>query len=66
MTLKNAALFALLGMMLLTVLLTVDLIVNVSGLMRGFVPPMALLTSLIRWVASLSVSVFFAVFHKTQ
>jgi glucan phosphoethanolaminetransferase (alkaline phosphatase superfamily) len=66
MTLKNAALFALLAMALLTVVLTVNLIVNVSGVMRGFIPPVTLLTSLIQWLASVSVFVFFLVFHRTQ
>jgi hypothetical protein len=40
MTLKNAALFALVGMALLTALLTVNLILNVSGVVRGFIPAM--------------------------
>jgi hypothetical protein len=66
MTLRNAAFFALIGMVLLTVLLTLGLIVSVSGVVRGLIPAMALLTSLVEWVASLSVLVFFAVFHRTQ
>jgi uncharacterized membrane protein YdbT with pleckstrin-like domain len=66
MSLKNAAFFAVIGMVLLTVLLTVSSIVNVSGVVRGFIPAMALLTSLIQWVASLSVLVFFVVFHRSQ
>jgi membrane-associated PAP2 superfamily phosphatase len=66
MTLKNAALFALLAMALLTILLTVNLIVNLSGVMRGFIPPVTLLTALIQWLASLGVFVFFLVFHRAQ
>ena len=66
MTLKSAALFALLAMALLTLVLTVNLIVNVSGVMRGFIPPVTLLTSLIQWLASVGVFVFFLVFHKAQ
>ena len=48
------------------VLLTVSLIINVSGVVRGFIPAMALLTSLIQWVAGLSLLLFFAVFHRAQ
>ena len=66
MTLKNAAFLALVGMVLLTVLLTMNLINNVSGVVRGFIPVMALLISLVQWLASVSVLVFFAVFHRTQ
>ena len=66
MTLKSAAFFALVGMALFMVLLTVSLIINVSGVVRGFIPAMALLTSLIQWVAGLSLLVFFAVFHRAQ
>jgi hypothetical protein len=66
MTLKNAALFALVGMVLLTVLLTVNLVENLSGVLRGFIADVALLASLIEWLASLAVLVFFVVFHRTQ
>jgi hypothetical protein len=66
MTLRNAALFALLAMALLTAMLTVNLILNLSGVMRGFIPPVTLLTSLIQWLASVGVFVFFLVFHKAQ
>jgi hypothetical protein len=66
MTLKNAAFFALVGMVLLTVLLTVSLIVDISGVARGLVPAVTLLASLVHWVAGVSLLVFFAVFHRTQ
>ena len=66
MTLKNAAFFALVGVALLTILLTVYLIGNLSGVVRGFTPPVILLTSLIQWFASLGLLVFFAVFHRTH
>jgi hypothetical protein len=66
MSLKNAALFAVVGMVLFTLLVSVALIRNVSGLISGFIPPVTVLISLIEWVASLSLLVFFIVFHKTQ
>ena len=66
MTLKRAAFLALSGMALLTVLLTINLISNVAAVARGIIPEMALLTSLIHWLASVSVLLFFAVFYKKQ
>jgi hypothetical protein len=66
MTLKNAAFFALVGMLLWTLVLTVRLIMIVSGVLNGAVPAITLLTLLIEWTASLSLLVFFAVFHKSQ
>jgi hypothetical protein len=66
MTLKNAAFFALVGMLLWTAVLTVRLIINVSGVVNGVVPAVTVLTLLMEWVASLSLLVFFAVFQKSQ
>jgi hypothetical protein len=65
MTLKNAAFFALAGMVLLTLLVTASLVINVSGVVGGYVPFVALLTSIVQWLASLSLLVFFAVYHRT-
>jgi hypothetical protein len=66
MTLKQAAFLALSGMALLTVLLTVNLISKFAEVTRGIIPAMTLLTSLVDWLASLSVLLFFAVFYKKQ
>jgi hypothetical protein len=66
MTLKSAALFALIGMVLLTVLLAVGFIRDLSAFMAGAIAAMALLISLIHLLASLSVAVFLWVFHKAQ
>jgi hypothetical protein len=66
MTLRSAAVFALIAIALLTILVTVRLVVDLSGMVRGFVPAITVLASLIEWLASLSLVVFFAVFHKTQ
>jgi hypothetical protein len=66
MTLKQAALLAVAGMALLTILLTANLIANISGVARGIIPAAALLTSLIGWLASLTVLIFFGVFYKKQ
>lgn len=66
MRLKNAALFALIGMILLTVLLVAGFIRDLLGLAQGAVAVLALLTSGIRVLASLGVAVFLYVFHKAQ
>jgi hypothetical protein len=66
MTLKTAALLALVGMTLATILVLVGLIVNIMGLMSGVVPALALLTSLVHVFASVSLVVFLYVFHKAQ
>ena len=66
MTLKNAALLALIGMLLLTLLVSVDLIRSVSNVLDGLVPAVVLLRSMIYAVAALLVTVFFFVFYKAQ
>ena len=66
MSLKSAAFFALIGMVLLTVLLAVGFIRDVSALLAGAIAAMAMLISLIHLLASLSVTVFLYVFHKKQ
>jgi hypothetical protein len=66
MSLKNAALLALIGTILLTVLVLAHFISTVLGVMRDVIPAMALLTSLVHLFASLSVVVFFYVFYRKQ
>jgi hypothetical protein len=66
MSLKNAAFLALVGMILVTILLIAGLIGDVLGVVRGLIPIMRLLTSLIYAFAGLSVMVFLYAFHKAQ
>jgi hypothetical protein len=66
MTLKNAALLALIGTTLVTAILALDLIRNVLNVARGLVPAVTLFSSLIYAFGVLSVAVFFFVFHKAQ
>ena len=66
MNLKSAAFLALIALSLLSVLLLADLITNFLGVLRDFIPVMALLKSLIYTFASVSLAVFFYLFHKTQ
>lgn len=66
MTLKNAALLALIGTILVTALLTWDFILNIINVGRGLVPAVILFSSLIYTFGAFSVTVFFFVFHKAQ
>ena len=66
MTLKNAALLALIGIILLTVLVVASFISTLLGVMRDLIPATALLTSLVHLFASLTVLVFFYVFYRKQ
>jgi hypothetical protein len=66
MTLKNAAFFALIGMTLLTVMLAVHFIRDVSALLAGAIAAITVLISFIHLLASLSVAVFLYVFYKAQ
>ena len=66
MTLKSAAFLALAGTALLTILLIVDLVGDISAVAGGLLPPVRLLSSIIYTFASLSAAVFFYVFHKAQ
>jgi hypothetical protein len=66
MTLKNAALLALIGTILIAVILAFDLIRNVLNVVQGLVPAVTLFTSLIYAFGAFCVAVFFFVFHKAQ
>jgi hypothetical protein len=66
MSLKNAALFAFIGMTLLTVVCALGFIGDVSALLAGAIAPMMVLKSAIHLLASLSVAVFLYVFQRAQ
>jgi hypothetical protein len=66
MTLKNAALLALVGTILMTVLLVWNFVSNVIYVLRGVQAPVVLFASLIYAFGCLTVMVFFVVFHRAQ
>jgi len=66
MTLKNAALLALIGTILMTALLVWTFVFNVLNAVRGLVPAVTLLSSFIYSFGCFSVAVFFYVFHRAQ
>jgi hypothetical protein len=66
MTLKNAALLALIGTVLMTALLVWTFIFNFLNLLRGLVPAVMLFSSFIYAFGCFSVMVFFYVFHRSQ
>jgi hypothetical protein len=66
MTLKTSALLAFIGTVLVTALLMWNLVFSVANVLRGLLPAVVLFPAVIYAFASLSVAVFFFVFHKTQ
>ncbi len=66
MTLKRASLLALAGTLLLSILLVTDFMLNLLSMAQGLVPAVALLTSLIRAFAAVSVTAFFYAYHQSQ
>jgi hypothetical protein len=66
MTLKNAALLALIGTVLMTVLLGLTFVFNVINALRGLIPALTLFSSFIYAFGCFSVMVFFFVFHRAQ
>jgi hypothetical protein len=66
MTLKNAALLALIGTILITALLVWTFVFTVLNFLRGLVPAALLFSSFIYAFACFTVVVFFYVFHRAQ
>ena len=66
MNLKNAALLALVGTVMLTVLLIAGFIFDVLNVLRGLIPAARLLTSFIYAFAGLSAVLFLYAFHKAH
>jgi hypothetical protein len=66
MTLKNAALLALIGTILITALLVWTFVFDFLSVLRGLVPAVMLFSSFIHAFACFSVAVFFYVFHRGQ
>ncbi len=66
MTLKNAALLALIGTILMTALLVWTFVLTFLNVLRDLVPAVTLLQSFIYAFGCFSVAVFFYVFHRAQ
>ena len=66
MTLKNAALLALVGTILMTALLVWTFVFNILNALRGLVPAVTLFSSFIYAFGCFSAAVFFYVFHRAQ
>jgi hypothetical protein len=66
MSLKNAAVFALIGMLVLTAFLAADFIGTILNVARGLVPAMKLLISFVDLLASVGLTVFLYVFQRAQ
>ena len=66
MSLKNAAFLAMIGTVVLTILLLLNLVNDFLAVMHELIPAMVLLSSLIYAFAAVSAAVFFYVFHRAQ
>jgi hypothetical protein len=66
MTLKNAALLALVGTILMTALLVWNFVFTLLNVLRDLVPAVSLFSSLIYAFGCFSVMLFFFVFHRAQ
>ena len=66
MSLKSASLFALIGMILATVLLAAGFLRDLSGFLSGAIAVVAVLHSGIYLFASVGLTVFLFVFHRSQ
>ncbi len=66
MTLRSAAILALIGTLLLTLLTAVDFIRTVLGVLRDVIPAIAIVRSFICLLAAATVTVFFYVFSRAQ
>ena len=66
MTLKNAALLALIGTILMTILLVWTFVSNVVNVLRGVDAPVVLFSSFILAFGCFSVIVYFYVFYRAQ
>ena len=66
MTLKNAALLAFVGTILMTVLLVWNFVSNFLNVLRGVEAPVVLFGSFIYGFGCFTVMVFFFVFHRAQ
>jgi hypothetical protein len=66
MTLKNAALLALIGTILATVLLVWTFVFNFVNVLRGLTPPLMLFPWFVYAFACFTLAVFFYVFHRAR
>jgi hypothetical protein len=66
MTLKNAALLALVGMALATLVLVAGFVGDVWGVVRGLLAPAKMVTSFIYAFAGLGMVVFLFAFHQAR
>ena len=64
MNVKTASFLAMIGTILLTILLVYDFVSDLVNVINGLIPAAKLVASLICAFASLSVAIFFFVFHK--
>ena len=66
MNLRTAAFVAMIGTALWTVLTAFTTVRNLTGFVNGFIPAATFATSLIEFLAALSLLIFVATFYRSQ
>ncbi len=66
MNLRTAAFVALVGMALSTVLTGINLVRAIAAVASGIAPAVNLLTTLVPFIASLGLLIFFGVFYNSR
>lgn len=66
MSVKSAALVALIGITILTILVAGHFVFTLVGVVTGLIPALELLPALVYLLASLAVLVFFFVFYRAE
>lgn len=66
MSLRTAAFFAIVGMALWTVLTAVGFVRSLSAVASGLAPAVNVVTTLVQFVAALSLLVFAGTFYRSQ
>ncbi len=66
MNLRTAAFLALVGMAFWTVLTAINLVRAISTVAAGIAPAVNLLTTLVPFIAALSLLIFFSVFYNSR
>jgi len=66
MTLRTASLLAFIGTFLLAIVTCVEFVNTILGIVRGLLPALALVPSFVYAFASVTVTIFFVVFARTQ
>ena len=66
MTLKNAGFLAFVGTLLLSLLVAVEFVNTIEGVLRDVIPALALVKCIVYLFASITATLFFWAFNRSQ